>query len=330
MPRSKNHFSVPLSALCAGFTLLFVSKAEAAPSCNVTPTNLVFGDVTSAVLAGSTSDITATISYNCTGATNNSMIRVCIELDYFNASNTRSMASGPAILNYQIYKDAAFSQVWGNSSDGNVLQIDLQTDGSGNVSSSSTMYGRVLAGQTTAQVKNYTHNLNGSSDNRLTVAQSLANPCTAIGSGSKNISLTATATVSALCNISAATLDFGSTPSAIASNIDSTATITALCTNPTPYTVGLDNGANANGSQRRMRLGATSYYVSYNLYTNAARTTSWLATTSATTCTSGTSTCGVGTGSGTNQNFTVYGRVPPQTALAAGTFSDTILVTVTY
>ena len=125
-------------------------------------------------------------------------------------------------------------------------------------------------------------------------------------------------------------MDFGSTSTSILSNIDASATVTALCSQPTPYTIGLDNGINASGVQRRMRIGATSFYVLYGLFTNSSRTTSWLSSTSTTTCTSGTSNCGVGTGSGTSQNFTVYGRVPAQTAPAAGIFNDTILVTVTY
>ena len=297
--------------------------------CTVTPTNLVFGDVSSAILANTTSATTATISYDCTGAAHNSTIRVCLELDYYNASNTRSMTSGANTLTYQIYKDASHTQVWGNSTDGNVATVDLLTDSTGAVSSSSTMYGQVLAGQTTALAGSYSHSMPGSSDNRLTVAGNTTNPCTSITSGSKNIALTNTATISANCNISTTAMNFGST-SVLSSNIDSTATITAKCINSTPYSIGLGSGLNASGSQRRMQLGATANYVNYGLYTDSGRSSSWLATTSTTSCTGGASTCALGTGTGSNQNVTVFGRVPSQTVPIIGVFSDTVVVTITY
>jgi spore coat protein U-like protein len=93
------------------------------------------------------------------------------------------------------------------------------------------------------------------------------------------------------------------------------------CTSTTPYSVGLDSGTNASEGQRRMRLGATANYLNYGLYTDMARSHAWATTTSTTSCTSGTSTCYLGTGSGSNQSVTVYGRVPTQTAPSSGTSS---------
>jgi spore coat protein U-like protein len=113
-------------------------------------------------------------------------------------------------------------------------------------------------------------------------------------------------------------------------NIDSTATIAVKCTNTTPFSIGMNNGANASGSQNRLRLGATSNYINYGLYTDSARSHAWVTTTSTTSCTSGTSTCVLGTGTGLNQNTTVYGRVPSQTAPSSGTFTDTVIITVTF
>jgi spore coat protein U-like protein len=102
------------------------------------------------------------------------------------------------------------------------------------------------------------------------------------------------------------------------------------CTNTTPYSIGLNNGINASGSQRRVQVGATGNYLNYGLYTDAAYSNAWVATTSATSCTAGVSTCSLGTGTGSNQNITVYGRIPPQTAPIVGTFTDTVVVTVTF
>lgn len=61
--------------------------------------------------------------------------------------------------------------------------------------------------------------------------------------------------------------------------------------------------------------------VGYNLYTSSAYTTAW-----------GDGTGGSSTvaGTGLAQSTTVFGRVPAQTTPQAGTYTDTIIVTVTY
>jgi spore coat protein U-like protein len=112
-------------------------------------------------------------------------------------------------------------------------------------------------------------------------------------------------------------------------NIQTTAVITVQSTNTTPYSISLNNGQNASGSQRRMSGGAGNY-VSYGLYTDAGYSQPWTSTTSTTSCTGGTGTCVLGTGTGSNQNLTIYGQVPPQTAPATGAYTDTVVVTVTF
>jgi spore coat protein U-like protein len=95
------------------------------------------------------------------------------------------------------------------------------------------------------------------------------------------------------------------------------------CTNTTPFTIGLDSGLYASGAQRRMRGGATnSEYISYNLYSDAARTLAW-------TNSGGGLVSGAGTGAAVN--YTVYGQVPTQaTPSPAANYADTLTITVTY
>ena len=62
--------------------------------------------------------------------------------------------------------------------------------------------------------------------------------------------------------------------------------------------------------------------VAYQLYSNGAHTSVWGNTI-------GTDTMS-GSGNGTSQTLTVYGRVPPQTTPAAATYNDTVNVIVTY
>ena len=130
------------------------------------------------------------------------------------------------------------------------------------------------------------------------------------------------------CTVNAATLDFGST-GLLATLIDATTTLSVTCTNTTPYSVGMDNGANFSAA-RRMRQGATSNYIGYAIYTDAARTNVWTTASSSTTCTTASS-CFFGTGDGSAQSITVYGRVPALgTAPAPGAYNDTVTITVTY
>jgi len=121
---------------------------------------------------------------------------------------------------------------------------------------------------------------------------------------------------------SATDLAFGSI-GVISANLDAQSTISVQCTNTTPYTIGLNvgNGAGATVAARRM-TGPAAASVTYSAYRDAARTLVWGTTI-------GTDTV-AGTGNGSAQPVTVFGRVPPQTTPAAGAYSDILTVTVTY
>ncbi|OKB65842.1 spore coat protein [Serratia marcescens] len=125
--------------------------------------------------------------------------------------------------------------------------------------------------------------------------------------------------------------DFGSisfgTYSSLANVIAATATgsggtgsLGLNCTNGTNYTVALDNGLYASGSQRRMASSVPAY-ISYNLYQDIAHALPWNSTSGVLT--------GVGTGSAVP--LIVYGLVPAAgTTPAAGAYSDTVTMTVTW
>jgi spore coat protein U-like protein len=120
-------------------------------------------------------------------------------------------------------------------------------------------------------------------------------------------SFTVTITLNASCTIvSTATLNFGS-HGVLTANVDQTTTLQVQCT--TPYNIGLDAGTGANT-------------VNYSLYSDSGRTTVWGNTV-------GTNTVSA-TATGAAQSYTIYGRVPPQTTPAPGTYTDTITGTVTY
>jgi spore coat protein U-like protein len=103
-------------------------------------------------------------------------------------------------------------------------------------------------------------------------------------------------------------------------NTDGASTISVQCALGIAYQVGLDNGQHATGTTRRMT--GPGGLLNYELYRNSGRTQRWGSTLNNDTV--------VGVGSGNTQNLTVYGRVPNQTTPSAGTYNDTITITVTY
>lgn len=128
------------------------------------------------------------------------------------------------------------------------------------------------------------------------------------------------ATVTAACSVSASTLNFTSYDPT-GGNVDRTTTVSITCTNGTAYNVGLDAGLTTGATVTTRQMTSGSNTLNYSLYSNSGRTTNWGNT-------SGTDTV-PGTGSGAAQSLTVYGRIPgSQTSVVAGSYSDTITVTV--
>lgn len=139
-------------------------------------------------------------------------------------------------------------------------------------------------------------------------------PATVVGS----YTLTAQATIDQQCEVSATDLDFGSQPTPILSNIDSTSEVTVRCTDSTPFTVGLSSGL--HGSRNMDNAGNL---LNYELYKTASRSTVW--------GNSGSERqSGTGQGISTGIIFTVFGRVFPNTTAPAGIYTDTITVDVEY
>jgi spore coat protein U-like protein len=149
--------------------------------------------------------------------------------------------------------------------------------------------------------------------------------------GTATANLTVQMTITASCTINAATLDFGTNPGTnlVSANVDTSTTVSVTCTNTAPYSIGMDNGANVSGSQRRMKNGVSNF-LNYNLYTDAGRTNAWTTAASSSTCTTASS-CALGTGNGAAQSVNIYGRVPTvATAPTAGAYTDTVVMTITY
>ena len=148
-----------------------------------------------------------------------------------------------------------------------------------------------------------------------------------VHAGTATGSITVSATVVSSCIVSGATLNFGAAidPTSASVPIDSSTSITVVCTATTPYAVALNAGVNAGGASnfgaRAVKNGLKS--LGYQLYADALHTTVWGDGTSA-------SATQPGVGTGSNQSLTVYGRLPSVTGAIPGTYTDTVTVTVTY
>lgn len=153
--------------------------------------------------------------------------------------------------------------------------------------------------------------------------------------GTATTTFTVSVNVISGCAVQSATnMTFGSYLQSSPTALNSTSTITVLCSSGTPYVVALSAGQSGSTTQRYMAIPGHGN-LNYNLYTTSTYTSTyiWDDTSNAScTTTGGTSTnCVYGTGTGANQTLTVYGDIPSgQNPGGTGSGSDTITVTVTY
>ncbi|WP_280816185.1 spore coat U domain-containing protein [Variovorax sp. TBS-050B] len=174
----------------------------------------------------------------------------------------------------------------------------------------------------------------------LSLALAATGGAQVVGAATATGNMTVQMTITQECQVNAGTggsgggnavLDFGS-HGVLNANIDGTTAVSGTgsiqvqCTNGTPYEIGLNAGANPTtaGDVNTRRMTNSGAFVAYQLYRDAGRTLVWGNTTGA-----GGNTVSK-TADGTVQSAQVFGRVPPQTTPAAGTYLDTVVITVTY
>jgi spore coat protein U-like protein len=122
----------------------------------------------------------------------------------------------------------------------------------------------------------------------------------------------------ALCTVGTTSVAFGAYDSFSNSPTESTGTVTVSCDAAAPYSVAINAGGTGSFN-RAMSFGANQ--LAYNLYADSARTVVW----------------GDGTGAtsrvnhaGTGAVDIVYGRVPARQNVRAGSYGDSLIVTVEF
>jgi spore coat protein U-like protein len=288
--------------------------------------NINFGNVN--VLPGTAVDVTGSIDFSCTEFANNRLGRFCISIGsggHFTGTQRQMNGPGGYKLNYNLYKDAARTQLWGSWETGFAtagLQTDIMSNGSGQIVASVPIYARLFGSQQAALAGSYSTSFPSSAAGAYArYEDDIGHTCPFSSNDNAMDGFSVLATVVSTCSITATNINFG-TVGLVSSNVDATSTVSAQCNTSVPYTVSLNGGNSGATDPTQRKMAKAAETVTYGLYTDAARSQPWGSTI-------GTNTV-AGTGTGTAQNITVYGRVPPQATGSPGNYSDTIVATVTY
>ena len=319
-----------IAALLGALLLWFGATAAAqAQSCSFSATDVVFGTVD--VLGGGATDSSGIIHADCSsflGLLSSITLTISVGEGLGGASSgARQMVSGATAtaLNYQLYRDAARSQVLGSDywsyggapitlSDASLLNLLTSTG------LDIPIYGRVPGGQAGVAPGSYA-SVFSRDPTDVRVDYRTCNLLLLCVNRTASFSFTVSATVPPDCLVTAGDLDFGST-GVLSAARDATSAISVTCTLGSAFDVGLNYGFYGSGPGDRQMRSTAGDAVGYRLYRDAARSLDW-----------GTLADGLaqaGAGQGSAQAFTVYGRVPAQATPPPGTYSDTVVVTVTY
>lgn len=160
----------------------------------------------------------------------------------------------------------------------------------------------------------------------LVVGMLLVSASTGIaGTSTSNMNVSATVTTS--CSISAGSLAFGSYDAVTGAAVQGTAALSVACTKGATAQITLGQGSQAGtGSSdiaplRRMKDSGTNY-LSYSLFQDSARTTVW-----GNTSVTGASYLSAGSAATT---ITVYGTIGATQDVPAGSYTDSVVATVTF
>ena len=129
------------------------------------------------------------------------------------------------------------------------------------------------------------------------------------------------AAATAVCSAYASSIVFGNYSGTV---VDVTGTVTVTCTSGTTYSIGLNAGntPGATVTNRLMYGGAGGQStLGYQLFSNASHSSNWGNTSGAGWVT--------GTGNGSAQTYTVYAQIPANESSPLGSYTDTIIASVT-
>ena len=120
-----------------------LARAASVTACTASVTGVVFGTYTpltaTALLAN------GTVNIACSGINGNNSVTIDLSPGASGSYTTRTLTTGALTLNYNLYFDAGYAQVWGNGTGGSVegaVSIRKQAP-----NATLTIYGAVVAHQ---------------------------------------------------------------------------------------------------------------------------------------------------------------------------------------
>lgn len=302
--------------------------AARAQQCHVNGAfGMEFGSVNSSGKAA-----TSTIQYACQNyAAPFEYFHICLFMGpgQFSAGQpTRRMYnySGGTFLNYDLFSDAAHTSKIGAPGTTPVYKLSLTVPNGQQLSSAAMVYGWVYPGQSATAGSFQEQGTNGTLRYRFSSSPFTSSAdCSSGGEGGSTTSFDSSGVRAQFDNscqiaVDASDMNFGQTPPP-GTAINATSNIAVRCPVQTNWSLGLNNGLNYSGGWRRMANAGR--FVPYQLYLDSGRTQVWGNT-------SGTRYNHTTPANGNTVNVTVYGRVPATPTAAAGSYSDTITVTLTY
>jgi spore coat protein U-like protein len=123
----------------AAWLLSSTSVSAQAPSCTISVTSVAFGNYN--VFTTTADDSTGTITYRC----NSTAANIWIALSDGSSStfSPRTLRKGSEVLNYNLYRNAARTNIWGDGTGG--TSVYTRADPPNNSNVNLTVYGRIPA-----------------------------------------------------------------------------------------------------------------------------------------------------------------------------------------
>ncbi|MBM2292134.1 spore coat protein U domain-containing protein [Sulfitobacter pseudonitzschiae] len=302
--------------LCAALLMacMVMSPRAAQAACSASVSNINFGSIS--VRSGATNRTSGTITVECRGELVD-VVGVCLSFGAgqggaSSGNNPRYMRGVTGeTLSYQL-RPLGYGEGFGVLEQIYVPVVMVLGSGSAQV----PIYADVTSRSVSVGSGSYSSTFSGSAD--ISMKYGLI-ACDLPGKAATVPPFTVSAQVVPSCELVVSPLAFGIISSSIQQPKDASSSITVRCTSDTSYTVSLGSGQSGDAANRILRNGTET--LSYNLYQDPGRSAPWGDT-------SGTRASGYGTG--TDNVFTVYGRIPAGQNAYVGVYTDNVVVTVNY
>lgn len=305
-----------LLSICAALLLACVvmTPRAAQAACTASVSNINFGSIS--VRSGANNRTSGTITVECRGELLD-VVGVCLTFGAgqggaSSGNNPRYMRGvNGETLSYQL-RPLGYGEGFGVLEQIYVPVITLLGSGSAQV----PIYADITSRSVSVGSGSYSSTFSGSAD--ISMRYGLV-ACDLPGKAATVPPFTVSANVVPSCELLVSPLAFGIISSSIQQPKDASSSITVRCTSDTNYTVSLGGGQSGDTANRILRNGTET--LSYGLFRDPGRSAPWGDT-------AGTRAAGYGTG--TDNVFTVYGRIPAGQNAYVGVYTDNVVVTVNY